>query len=359
MNEPRLTLEDWLKLIRARIPLERKYALCAAPPGAPRGGAGIAPDAELERAVEGDLAWLQGAHRSLVPLTDPGYPERLKQIQNPPLALFVHGDAEALGRWQLAIVGSRSPTEGGRETARSFAGGLVEMGFAVTSGLARGIDGCAHEGALDGGGVTVAVSATGPDRVYPRSNSNLAARIVERGGAVVTEFPVGEAPLARNFPRRNRIISGLALGTLVVEAARKSGSLLTAQHAAEQGREVFAIPGSIHSPLARGCHRLIRQGAKLVECLDDIVEEFPWLGAAPAAADSAPRADPSPAPGDDASRVLDAMGYDPVDVDRLIARTGLPAEGVSTSLLELELRGLVCKSNGFFTRRAARVAGRG
>ena len=228
------------------------------------------------RRARRDERWLAGAGRSLVTWGSPGYPALLASIEDAPLTLFVEGDAGALALPQLAIVGSRNPTQIGRDTASQFAKHLAASGLAITSGLALGIDAAAHRGALLGPGRTIAVLGCGLDRIYPRENTELARQIVA-SGALVSDLPTGVPPLKQHFPRRNRIISGLSVGTLVVEAALQSGSLITARLAGEQGREVFAIPGSIHSPLSRGCHRLIRQGAKLVESVDDI---FPELGRA-------------------------------------------------------------------------------
>jgi DNA processing protein len=300
--------------------------------------------------VERDLAWLDQAGHHLVTLDDDRYPPLLREITDPPLALFVRGDPIALTLPQLAIVGSRNPTEGGRRTARALAGELAATGLAITSGLALGIDAAAHEGALRADGVTVAVAGTGPDRVYPARHHALADRVAERG-AVVSELPVGVAPLPAHFPRRNRIVSGLSAGTLVVEASLKSGSLITARLAAEQGREVFAIPGSIHNPLARGCHRLIRQGAKLVETAGDVLEELgPLLGIAVAEAQPVTlggRAAPAP----EGRRVLEVMGFDPVSPDELAERSGLPAGEVAGTLLLLELGGWVsCTAGGRYCR---------
>ena len=241
-------------------------------------GAVPAPDWE---GAERDLRWLEPPTHHLVRIVDPGYPPRLRTISQPPLLLFVRGGVELLGEPQLAIVGSRNPTRGGEDTAFRFAGALAQAGLVITSGLAVGIDAAAHRGAVaaaradvgGGLGASVAVFGTGLDRVYPRRNLDLAVE-VERIGAIVSEFPLGTPPRRDHFPRRNRIISGLSLGVLVVEAAVRSGSLTTARWAAEQGREVFAIPGSIHNPLARGCHRLIRDGAKLVESVGDVLEEL-------------------------------------------------------------------------------------
>ncbi len=232
------------------------------------------PPAEVEAGIAADLRWLDGARRTLLTPDSPDYPCLLARIASPPPALFVEGMAAALALPQLAIVGSRSPTAIGRETATRFAAHLSRSGFAITSGLALGIDAAAHRGALDARGPTIAVLGGGLDRVYPVENASLAAAILAAGGAVVSEFPIGTPPLPSHFPRRNRIIAGLAVGTLVVEAALHSGSLITARLAADQGREVFAIPGSIHSPTARGCHRLIRDGAKLVETADDVLAEL-------------------------------------------------------------------------------------
>ncbi|HUO81608.1 MAG TPA: DNA-processing protein DprA [Gammaproteobacteria bacterium] len=292
-----------------------------------------------------DLVWLGLPGHHLVTIDSPGYPALLREIPDPPAALFVDGDPGVLAAPQIAIVGSRNPTPGGTENAFGFARYLAGCGLTVTSGLAVGIDAAAHRGALAGGGATVAVCGAGADVVYPPRHRGLAGDIA-RAGALVSEFPLGTAPAREHFPRRNRIISGLSLGTLVVEAAERSGSLITARLAGEQGREVFAIPGSIHNPLARGCHRLIRQGAKLVESARDILEE---LGALAGALDRAamPPGDASP-PGrlpreaDEAYRqLLDALGYEPIAVDRLAERTGLTPGELSSMLLILELEGHV------------------
>ena len=299
-------------------------------------------DMQLERAMQ----WLAGPDHHLLTLDNPRYPILLKEIDSPPLALFVHGCLELLTTPQLAIVGSRNPSTSGRETSRDFARYLAGSGFTITSGLATGIDGAAHSGALEQGH-TLAVAGTGLDRVYPARHRDLAHRIAAEG-ALVSEFPPGTAPHPGNFPRRNRIISGLSLGTLVVEAALKSGSLVTARLAMEQGREVFAIPGSIHNPLARGCHRLIREGAKLVETASDIVEE---LGALLGSLPVKPVPEPASAPpthqlDDDYRALLQAMGHDPVPIDQLIQRTGLTADAVSSMLLMLELDGVISSAPG-------------
>ncbi len=304
--------------------------------------------------LRADLDWLEQPNNHLLTLEHSDYPDLLREIPDPPPLLFVHGDPAMLSAPQIAIVGTRNPSTPGRETAQGFARLLAGAGLTVTSGMALGIDAAAHEGAL-GAGTTLAVTGTGLDRVYPARHRELAHRIAANG-ALVSEFPPGTPPTAQNFPRRNRIISGLSLGTLVVEAALRSGSLITARCAAEQGREVFAIPGSIHNPLARGCHALIRQGAKLVETGADIIEELgALLGGLDAAADT-PATEPPAARELDPEyqRLLEQLGYDPVPVDLLVQRTGLTAEAVSSMLLILELEGQVaalaggryCRSRG-------------
>jgi DNA processing protein len=256
----------------------------------------------------------------------------------------VLGDASALHSPQLAIVGSRSPTSSGRETARSFAEFFAHAGITITSGLALGIDSASHEGALCAGGRTIAVCGTGLDIVYPRQNSAMARRISEHG-ALVSEFPPRTSPMPFHFPKRNRIISGLSFGTLVVEAAQGSGSLITAQHAVDQGREVFAIPGSIHNPMSRGCHELIRLGAKLVESATDVLSEvLNFLPPQSLAAGDATRGQVAngPAPLDKPYEILlDALGFEPATIDLLVARTGIPSDSIASMLLILELQGHV------------------
>lgn len=297
-----------------------------------------------EAGVEADLRWLEAVDHHLLCCIDPAYPEWLRCIPVPPPLLFVVGEPAVLMQPQLAMVGSRNPTPGGADNAHDFAAHLVHAGLTITSGLALGIDAAAHRGALDAGGLTVAVLGTGPDRVYPARHRDLAHAIAEHG-ALISDLPIGSGPRREHFPRRNRIISGLALGTLVVEASLYSGSLITAQHALEQGREVFAIPGSIHNPLARGCHALIRQGAKLVEAAADILEELPPLGAVPEM--PAGPADREANPLDsDYQRVLTALGHDPVPVDVLLQRTGLTPDTLSSMLLQLELMGHVAVCPG-------------
>ena len=310
------------------------------------------PDAALDylrrpdwRRVEEDLAWLERPDNYLLRLDDPRYPPLLRQIPYPPPLLFVHGDPDCLRLSQLAIVGTRNPTPLGRETAQRFAAHLAECGLLITSGLALGIDAAAHQGALTSGR-TIAVMGTSLDRVYPAQHRDLAHAIAERG-ALVSEFAIGTSPAAGNFPQRNRLISGLALGVLVVEAAAQSGSLITARLANEQGREVFAIPGSIHNPLAKGCHALIRQGAKLVETAADILEELGALAAATRDIAPSPAAPSSSTPLDEEyRRLLAAMGDEPVGIDLLADRCGLTAEALSSMLLILELEGYVAAIPG-------------
>lgn len=296
--------------------------------------------------ADADLRWLEGGNRHLLTWADSAYPATLRDAPGAPPLLFALGDPAWLQQPQLAIVGSRNPSAGGVQTAEQFAQHLAAAGLVITSGLALGIDTAAHCGALDGGGATVAVTATGLDRVYPARNRDLAHRIAEQG-CLVSEFPPGTAVRSDQFPRRNRIISGLALGTLVVEASLRSGSLITARYALEQGREIFAIPGSIHNPLSKGCHALIRQGAKLTETIEDILEELRWQVAAPTAAEAtaAPAHDLDNLD-EDYLRLLDALGYDPVPIEVLLQRTGLTTAEVSSMLLVLELKGHVSAAAG-------------
>ncbi len=296
-------------------------------------------------AVEADLTWLATPGRHLLTLSMPVYPPYLRHIPDPPPVLFVEGDADILSAAQLAIVGSRRPTPCGVETAHCLSSELAECGLAITSGLALGIDAASHRGAMAGRGRTLAVAANGLDSVYPRIHRRLARQVAENG-ALVSEFSPGSAPLARHFPRRNRLISGLSLGVVVVEATRRSGSLITARLAGEQGREVFAVPGPIQSPLARGCHHLIQQGAKLVEQVSDILEELPtdipggpWQVPEKHASESAD----GPAGDLDGSqkKVLASLAHRATSVDTVIERSGLTADTVCSILLALELRGLV------------------
>ena len=295
--------------------------------------------------------WLKQKNHHLVRMGDADYPELLAEIPGPPQQLYVIGDLECLHLPALAIVGSRNPTAGGKQNAFEFARHLGATGFCIVSGLAQGIDAAAHRGALAAEAPTVAFLGHGIDRVYPASNHALAREIAGRG-ALVSEFPLGTPPNRTLFPQRNRLISGVSLGTLVVEAARRSGSLITARLAAEQGREVFAIPGSIHNPLSRGCHQLIRQGAKLVEAADDIVAELaPLAGALLQAGDAqetAPETTPEVAGSEDReyAALLDALGHDPVGTDEIVRRSGLTIDQVSSMLLILELEGKIEKLSG-------------
>lgn len=302
--------------------------------------------------IEKDLQWFESEDRHIVTLYDPHYPELLKQIPDPPSLLFVQGDVSLLSQWQIALVGSRNPSASGRDTAYEFSRYLAQGGITISSGLAMGIDAAAHQGALAVGGKTVAVVGTGLDRVYPAMHRELAHEIASTG-AIVSEFALGTSPRAENFPRRNRIISGLSLGTVVVEAAVKSGSLITARMAMEQGREVFAIPGSIHNPLARGCHQLIRQGAKLVENAEDILEELGSLaGVQTVSSDIEPEAKETINEDEDYQVLFEFLGYDPINIDSLIERCGLTADVVSSMLLLLELQGRV---ESFAGGRYARI----
>lgn len=290
--------------------------------------------------------WLAGSPaRRVVCWGDAEYPAALLNLADPPPLLYAQGRIDLLRARSLAIVGSRNASAQGCDTARAFAAHLSRDGLTIVSGLALGIDGAAHDGALEGPGSTIAVVGTGLDQVYPKRHEALARRITEQG-LLISEFTLGTPPLANNFPRRNRLIAGLSLGTLVVEAALQSGSLITARLAAEGGREVFAIPGSIHAPQSRGCHRLIQQGAKLVETADDILQELRWP--TPVAAQTSR----SEASADAPQVLLDALGYAPVTLDALIARCGWPAAELQAKLLDLELEGRVARlPGGLFQRR--------
>ncbi len=282
------------------------------------------------------LEWANGENQHIVTLADPEYPQTLLEIPDPPSLLYVRGRIELLNHPILSIVGSRNPTPQGILNAERFSAALAESGLVIASGLALGIDAAAHRGALGAGGDTIAFIGTGIDRIYPARNKELAHEIGVRG-AIVSEFPIGTPVIASNFPRRNRLISGIARGVLVVEAALESGSLITARLAAEQGREVFAIPGSIHSPQARGCHRLIKQGAKLVDAAQDILEELDWLVPVATGADNRRPGDTQP----ETNLLLTHMGFDSCSVDELVDRTGLTAEELSVMLLHLELEGCI------------------
>ena len=312
------------------------------------------PDGETQAS---DRRWLDQPGHHLIPFASEDYPALLRDIPGAPAALFVAGDPIHLWSAQIAIVGSRNATAGGLANARAFAKAFAQSGNVVTSGLAEGIDGAAHAAALDAGAATIAVLGTGTDVIYPRQHGELAARI-RANGALVSEFPPGTAGKPEHFPRRNRILSGLSLGTLVIEAGLNSGSLITARLAAEQGREVFALPGSIHSPLARGCHKLIRDGAMLVETADEVLDQLRGIGARLAdhlrgrlgdraaatgrrsAALEPPKRDP------EYTRLLAALDRAPVSLDELAERSRLPIAALSSMLLVLELEGVVSAASG-------------
>jgi DNA processing protein len=332
------------------------------------------PDQAL---LHGDLAWLEQPSHHLIAWDSERYPALLRDIPSPPAALFVAGEPDILWRPQVAVIGSRNPTAGGKDNARDFAGELARQGLTITSGLAAGIDSIAHEAALDVGGTTVAVMGTGLDQVYPASGEALAGRIRSHG-ALVSEFPLGTPAKREHFPSRNRIISGLSLGVLVIEAGLRSGTLITARLAGGQGREVFALPGSIHNPLAKGCHRLIRDGAKLVESVAEVIQDLaPMAGqladrlrnelaAAKRPQGSGSIGHDSPEPGSldlgsgdpqlgqdpEYRRLWSCLGYDPKPVDAIVEQSGLTARAVSAMLLMLELRGMVeAHRGGAFSRK--------
>ncbi|MDC8784585.1 DNA-processing protein DprA [Roseateles koreensis] len=339
------------------------------------GGAWNASPETLAKLIDTTWRWLQQSPtHSVLCLSDADYPPALLATADPPLLLYLAGDRSLLNRPCLSIVGSRNPTAQGRETAEHFARDLSQHGLTIVSGLALGVDGAAHQGALQGLGSSIGVLGTGLDSVYPVKHKSLAAAMVAHG-LLISEYALGTPALAANFPRRNRIIAGLSQGCLVVEAALRSGSLITARLASEAGREVFAIPGSIHSALSRGCHALIRQGAKLVETIDDVLEELPPLDLGPhnaatltastataplrPSAPAKPRAGTAPPPATAAPRppaqqqVLNLMGFDPVSLDALMARGGWEAAELNAHLLELELDGAVARLPGQVFQRQA------
>jgi DNA processing protein len=313
----------------------------------------LQPHEDFHGQVERTIAWIEAADadapRHVISLADSRYPPGLLQIADPPLVLYMAGEPPTPWPDGIAMVGSRNATPQGLANARAFAQSFAHSGLSVVSGMALGIDGAAHEGALasaaPGTVATIAVVGTGLDRVYPKQHRELAHRIAARG-LIISEYPIGTPPLAPNFPRRNRIIAALTHGTVVVEAALQSGSLITAKFAAEVGKEVFAIPGSIHSPQSRGCHALIKQGAKLVETAQDVLEELPALAHRAAAA---PKAMTALAAEGDA--VLDALGFDPATLDALVARSGIGAALLQARLLELELDGRVARLAGGLYQR--------
>jgi DNA processing protein len=358
-------LDCWLRLVRvpgmhadtlaSLLQLLGSLSAITAASATALAHAGLSP-AAIERIekpnwtqLEIDRHWVDATGNAFIPWGSTHYPSLLTEFHSAPIGLFVRGRVEVLTAPQLAIVGARNPTAVGRETAAAFAEHLVGCGLAITSGLAAGIDAAAHQGAIRGHGVTLAVCATGLDTVYPSDHRELAATICEHG-ALVSEFPPNTKPLKFHFPRRNRLISGLSLGTLVVEAALHSGSLITAKFAADQGREVFAIPGSIHNPLARGCHRLLREGAKLVESAADILAELGPLAAAARdrrVATRLDRVDKTDSRLDkEYKMLLDALGFEPTSVDQLVTRTGFKAEEVASMLLILELDGRIAANPG-------------
>ena len=317
-------------------------------------------EADNSQAVAAARQWAQASDQHIVTLADTAYPRALLDIADPPTLIYVRGRLDLLQRPALAIVGSRNPTPQGIKNAENFSAALAQSGLIIVSGLALGIDTAAHLAALSVQGDTIAVIGTGIDRIYPARNLDLARRIVKQG-CIISEFPLGTPAVAHNFPRRNRLISGLARGVLVVEAAAESGSLITARLAGEQGKEVFSIPGSIHSPQARGCHKLIKQGAKLVETVQDILEELDWHDQPSEKGQAS--ASPLPTPSvtatgqeaqTDADELLTLIGFDPCSIDELAARSGLSIEILSQQLLQLELDGhLANLPGGRFQRISA------
>jgi len=363
----------WLRVLRApgiggaRVKglLDRfgsiEAAVAAGPAGWRAAGLSDASISALSTAdgeVDADLRWLEAANHHLLTIDSEDFPPLLARTPGAPSALFVVGATEPLWRAQIGIVGSRSPTSGGRDNARSFSAAFAAAGMCITSGLAEGIDAEAHRAALDAGALTVAVMGTGPDRVYPASHRALAHAIADSGGALVSEFPPGTGARREHFPRRNRIIAGLALGVLVVEAGLRSGALITARLAGEAGREVFALPGSIHNPMVRGCHRLIRDGAALVESAEEVLaaltpaaRELGALLGERLAAPPAKVATDASADDPERARLWQALGFDPVGIDALVERTGLTVEVLSSMLLLMELEGRVAVVHGRYARQ--------
>jgi len=308
------------------------------------------------KGITRDLAWLEHNEHGILFYDDAAFPQSLREISDPPYALFYIGDIDYLQQTQLAMVGSRTPTTAGKQIANDFAHHLSNAGLTITSGLAHGIDAASHTGALKGIAGSVAVVANGLHTIYPKANTQL-AEAISKNGCIVTESPVGTIPHKGLFPRRNRIISGLSIGTLVTEAAINSGSLITTRHAMEQGREVFAIPGSIHNPLSKGCHRLIKSGAKLVENASDILEELlPLVNSAQIAHTSATEnnaiADEKMQNALDSSyqTLLKQMEFEPIGIDELVERGNLNASEIASMLLILELQGYITSQNGLYSR---------
>lgn len=362
---PHATLADWIRLQEtagvgcrtARLLLDAfgtpgaifrtGYAVLAAQVPAAQAAALCAPAApDLPRLLDATFEWLAQPQRHILTFDDPDYPALLRHIPDPPLLLYLQGRRDLLASPMIAVVGSRNASTQGKANAEGFAQALSQAGLCVVSGMALGIDTAAHEGALRADGSTIAVIGTGADRVYPARNRALAHRIAEQG-CILSEYALGTPPLAGNFPRRNRIISGMTAGVLVIEAAAQSGSLITAQMAAEQGREVFALPGSIHSTLAKGCHQLIREGARLVETVDEVLEA---MQVSPLAR----RPVHEEAGGNDA--LLAALGHDPVEPDELLGQVGGDAAALAGELLALELAGLVERLPGGRVQRVVRMA---
>lgn len=302
--------------------------------------------------INRDLNWALQKGNTIITFDDPAYPALLREIADPPMLLFVSGNVDALSMPQMAIVGARHASLVGTQNAEKFASQLATSGYAITSGLALGVDGAAHRGALRVGGVTIGVAGTGLNHVYPRSHHTLWEEVLNHNGAILSEFPRDTPPLAHHFPRRNRIIAGLSLGVLVVEAALKSGSLITARLAAEAGRDVFALPGSIHHPLAKGCHHLIRQGAKLVETYEDILEELGALNATPRPKHSGASAKTKPSLPRSHQAVLRQIDYFVTPIDVITLRAQLTTGEVSSILLSLELNGYIQSIPGGYTRLA-------
>ena len=298
--------------------------------------------------VESDLNWLAQADNHLIKISDDDYPQVLKEIADPPPLLFARGDVDLVHFPQIAIVGSRNPSSSGLQIATDFAYSLSQSGFTITSGLALGIDAASHRGALNAGAKTIAVTGTGLDRVYPAAHKQLATDIINNG-VLISEFPPGTSAKANHFPRRNRIISGLCMGLLVVEAAQKSGSLISARMALEQNREVFAIPGSIYNPLARGCNGLIRQGAKLVETTDDILQElkYNFEFSQPTVSASTPQITSTFNDiNAEQQQILAAIQFSPTSVDSVVTATNISVENISANLLMLELQGYISAAPG-------------
>jgi DNA processing protein len=367
MPEPAGDLADWVRL--TAIPGlggdgQRQLLKAFGPPAAIFAAGlsalrGVVGETAAERIrghdagarIEAALAWAAEPGNRIVTLADADYPQSLLSAADPPVLLYVKGRAELLNRPAIAIVGSRNATRQGEANAEAFASALAAAGLTVVSGLALGIDAAAHRGALARTGSTLAFIGTGADRIYPARNAALTREIAEKG-CIVSEYRLGTAALAGNFPRRNRLIAGISLGCLVVEAAEQSGSLITARLALEAGRDVFAIPGSIHSPLAKGCHKLIKQGAKLVETAQDILEELRWEKAG-----ATPTAKREPPLDDAAAALLGHIGFDPVNLDALSARSGLTPERLLAILLPLELEGRVAQLPGGLYQRLDRLQG--